>query len=153
MERTLSQTSLLARYARAIDLGPDDHSLPIITRRSDCSPHPHWSEVVGVAAHRRHGIWTHVYSCLLMPEARPIVLLVKVMEGEQIDAAVEWVIAQAARPGALFVRPPGSQRNPSQSPAIQDRAIDDGTGGVDRLHPHLPVQAVGQPASRPSLAA
>jgi hypothetical protein len=106
MERILSQTSHLELYTRAIDLGPDDQALPIVTRKSDHSPHPQWCEIVGVAVHRRHGTWTHVYACLLTPQARPVVHLVRVLEGERIDEAVEWVMAQSTRPGALFVRPP-----------------------------------------------
>lgn len=131
------QTSLLARYSRTIALGPDDHALPVITRRSDHSPHPQWCEVVGVAVHRRNGTWTHVYSCLLTPAARPIVLLVRVMEGEQIDEAVDWIIAQSGRPGVLFARPPKSQRNPRISSAVQNGVVvENGRAeGVDPLHP------------------
>ncbi len=142
MERILGQTSLLTRYARALALGPDDHSLPIITRRSDCSPQPQWCEVVGVAVHRRHGTWTHVYSCLLMPDARPTVLLVRVIEGEQIDAAVDWVIRQAARPGALFARPAKVRGTRRMGAAAQDgTGVENGSGKADeRLHLPSPAR-------------
>jgi hypothetical protein len=141
MERTLSRTSFLARYARATALGPDDDSLPIITRRSDRSPHPHWCEVVGVAVHRRHGTWTHVYSCLFAPGVRPLVLLVRVMEGEQIDAAVEWIVAQSASSEALFARPPKLKPTPGHSPPAPDDVRDLGAGrDADR--------AIGLPRAR-----
>lgn len=141
MERILTQTSLLACYSRAIALGPDDHALPVITRRSEHSPHPQWCEVVGLAIHRRHGTWTHVYSCLLTPDARPIVHLVRVMEGERTDAAVDWIVAQAARPGALFARPPRPRPNPRIGSAARNGvAVESGPGrGVD--WPRLSDQA------------
>ncbi len=91
-----------------ISLGPEDTFLRVITRQSNMASTPQWREVVGVAVHRRYGSWTHIYSCLFTSTGRPVVHLVRVMQGEFLAEAVDWIAARSISPGVLFARPPRS---------------------------------------------
>ena len=109
----------LPNPASFISLGPEDTFLRVITRQSNTASTPQWREVVGVAVHRRYGIWTHIYSCLFTSTGRPVVHLVRVVQGEFLTEAVDWIAARSISPGILFARPP-------RSPAIRNGPIDAG---------------------------
>lgn len=81
-----------------IDLGPDDTSLIVMLRGSGAVG----TETVAVAVHRRFGVFTHVYASLASPRrGESAVHLVHVLEGERVDAAMEWVLATLAARDAL----------------------------------------------------